>query len=230
MIRSASHPPRAHARGASIDPMPTPAPDAAPEVPSESDPDAPAGLPFDPDTAVFAALPSGPSAELAPGVSSDPNPDTAGSEPHPDTTVHPAGAPARTLLTPANLAVVFVGGTLGTAAREGLGLALPTASGVPWAVLTANLVGAFALGLLLEALADRGGDHGIRRTLRLLLGTGFLGGFTTYSALAAGTAQLFGAGDGWLAASYALGTVVVGLGATVAGILLAPRMRTEPAR
>ncbi len=133
----------------------------------------------------------------------------------------PTGAAAPVHLRPAFLAVVFAGGALGTAAREGLGLVLPSAGGVPWAVLAANLTGAFLLGVLLEALVRRGPDHGIRRTLRLLLGTGFMGGFTTYSALAADTAALFGDGRGWLGAGYALGTVLVGAVATAAGILLA---------
>ncbi len=173
--------------------MPTPPPDAAPE------------LPADPDTDVVEVRSGAPAAAL--GVA---------------------------LVTPANLAVVFVGGTLGTAAREALGLALSAsgvpasgvpASGVPWAVLTANLAGALALGVLLEALAHRGPDRGMRRTVRLLVGTGFLGGFTTYSALASDTAQLFAAGDGWLASGYALGTVIVGAGATLAGILLGSRRR-----
>ena len=133
----------------------------------------------------------------------------------------PPGPPVPVHLRPAYLGVVFVGGAFGTAAREGLGLVIPAAGGVPWAVLTANLAGAFLLGVLLEALVRRGADHGIRRTLRLLLGTGFMGGFTTYSALAADTAALFGAGDGWVGAAYALGTVLVGALASAAGILVA---------
>ncbi|AYF96932.1 fluoride efflux transporter FluC [Protaetiibacter intestinalis] len=133
----------------------------------------------------------------------------------------PPGPPTPVHLRPAYLAVVFAGGAAGTAAREGLGLLIPATGGVPWAILAANLAGAFALGVLLEALVRRGADHGIRRTLRLLLGTGFMGGFTTYSALATDTAALVGAGDGWLATAYAVGTVVVGAIATIAGIMLA---------
>lgn len=136
-------------------------------------------------------------------------------------TLDSAGAPGAARLRPAHLVVVFLGGTLGTAAREGLGLAIPASAGVPWAVLVANLAGAFLLGVLLEALVRRGAGRGIRRTLRLLLGTGFLGGFTTYSALATDTALLVGTGQGWLAAAYGLGTVLVGALVTVAGILLA---------
>ncbi|HET8896157.1 MAG TPA: CrcB family protein [Protaetiibacter sp.] len=141
----------------------------------------------------------------------------------PDTEVvdAPAGPPTPALVRPASLAIVFVGGAFGTAGREALTLLIPASGGVPWAVLVANVVGAFALGLLLEALARRGADHGGRRTLRLLLGTGFLGGFTTYSALATDTAALVGAGDAGIGAAYALGTVFVGAVATMAGALLA---------
>lgn len=135
----------------------------------------------------------------------------------------------RARLTPASLAVVFVGGALGTAAREALTLLIPAGSGVPWAILVANLSGAFALGLLLAALT-RGGEPRIRGSLRLLLGTGFLGGFTTYSALATDTALLFGAGEGGLAVAYGIGTLGVGALATVAGILLAPNRRAGAPR
>lgn len=146
----------------------------------------------------------------------------------PDTDVvdAPLGPPTPALPRPASLALVFVGGTLGTAGREALTLLIPSSGGVPWAVLIANLAGAFALGALLEALARRGADHGRRRMLRLLLGTGFLGGFTTYSALATDTAVLWGAGAAGLDAAglgavYAVGTALVGAVATLAGILLA---------
>jgi CrcB protein len=145
----------------------------------------------------------------------------------PDTEVVDAlmGPPTPALVRPVSLALVFVGGTLGTAGREALTLLIPVSGGVPWAVLMANLVGAFALGVLLEALVHRGAGHGGRRTLRLLLGTGFLGGFTTYSALATDTAALWGAGDAGLATAYGLGTVVVGALATTVGILLASAAR-----
>gem|GEM_PF-20146 len=133
----------------------------------------------------------------------------------------PSGSPRPVHLRPGFIAVVFVGGAFGTAAREGIGLLISTADGVPWAVLTANLAGAFLLGVLLEALVRRGADQGVRRMLRLLLGTGFMGGFTTYSALAADTAALFGAGSAGIAAVYAIGTLVIGAVASGAGIVLA---------
>ncbi|MHA7283453.1 fluoride efflux transporter FluC [Arthrobacter sp. TMS2-4] len=119
---------------------------------------------------------------------------------------------------PGYLGLVFLGGMGGTLARFGLSELLPTPSGLPFGIFLINLSGAFALGLLLEALARRGPDAGRRRALRLLLGTGFLGGFTTYSALAVDSAVLVGGGRVAEGLGYLALTVVVGLGATALGI------------
>jgi len=118
---------------------------------------------------------------------------------------------------PRQLLAVLVGGTLGGAGREGLALALPADDGIPWAVLVANLLGAFLLGLVLTVLAARIPETRATRELRLLLGTGMLGGFTTYSALAVDTATLGGT-DPWLAAGYAVGSVILGLALAAAGV------------
>jgi CrcB protein len=130
--------------------------------------------------------------------------------------------------------LVALGGVFGTAAREALALALPlripAVGGFPLAILLINVAGAFLLGLLLEALTRRGSEPGRRQNLRLLLGTGFLGGFTTYSALATDTALLLG-NDLGLAAGFALGSVLVGAIATWAGIVVgavASRHRSGP--
>ena len=118
------------------------------------------------------------------------------------------------------LAAVWVGGTVGTGTRYLISHAVPHAYRVPMATLAINIFGAFALGVLLGTLAHRGEDLGHRRILRLLLGTGFLGGFTTYSALAVDTASLFGEGLAGHAVAYALLTLVVGGVASVAGIAI----------
>lgn len=123
-------------------------------------------------------------------------------------------------LRASSLALVFVGGTFGTAAREALSLGFPSIGGIPYAIFGINVAGAFLLGVLLEALARRGADHGRRRHLRLLLGTGVMGGFTTYSALAVDTAALLGTGAAGSGIAYAIGTVLVGAAATWAGIAL----------
>lgn len=121
------------------------------------------------------------------------------------------------------LALVFAGGTLGTAAREAVSLAVPRIDDIPVAILGVNLLGAFLLGLLLEALARSGPDHGRRRLVRLLLGTGVMGGFTTYSALAADTALLAGGGRAGAAVLYGVGTVLLGAVATWIGIWVGSR-------
>lgn len=124
-------------------------------------------------------------------------------------------------LRAASVVLVLIGGTCGTAAREALGLAFPADAGVPHLTLGINLVGAFLLGVLLDGLVRRGPDRGRRRRVRLALGTGFLGGFTTYSALATDSARLIDRGDAGAGMAYALGTVVLGAVATWVGIAVA---------
>lgn len=138
-----------------------------------------------------------------------------------------AGAPAH--LQPRFLLAVLAGGSLGTPARYGVSVVLPTRAGHwPVGTFAANLLGAFLLGVLLEALAGRGPDLGRRRLLRLGLGTGFLGAFTTYSTLAVETDLLVRAHRPALAAGYAVGSVAAGLLLSTAGIALAAARRRGP--
>jgi CrcB protein len=117
-----------------------------------------------------------------------------------------------------SLGLVALGGAAGTGVREALALTWPApAGGFPLTILLINVVGAFALGALLEALARRGPDEGRRRGIRLLVGTGVLGGFTTYSSLATDAAALTGPALG-TALAYAGITLVAGATASVAGI------------
>ena len=116
------------------------------------------------------------------------------------------------------LGLALLGGIGGTAAREAISLAVPAVNGIPVAIFTVNIGGAFLLGLLLEALARSGPDEGARKTIRILIGTGFMGGFTTYSALATDAASLMGNGGLGVGIGYGLATVVLGGLATWAGI------------
>ncbi len=124
------------------------------------------------------------------------------------------------------VAVVCVGGAAGTAARYGLTVLAPTRAG-QWPVSTfvANVAGAFVLGLLLEVLARAGTDDGWRRRIRLLAGTGFCGGLTTYSTLAVESDLLIRGGRSALGVAYLTVTVLAGLLATTAGIATAAQHR-----
>lgn len=137
-------------------------------------------------------------------------------------------------LRPATLGLVFSGAALGALAREGLVLIVPAVGGVPLAILFVNVVGALLLGWLYAVVdrralahAARGAhrDAARRRALRLFLGTGALGGFTTYSALAGGTVTLLLGGAPWLGVGYALGTLLLGALAAWAGMLLGGERR-----
>lgn len=122
--------------------------------------------------------------------------------------------------SPANIALVAVGGTIGTGLRYGLTLVMPPIARIPVAIFTVNIVGAFLLGLLLETLSEFGPDHGWSRRLRLGIGTGVLGGFTTYSTLAADNVSLALASP-MIALAYGVGTVIIGGIASAVGIAVA---------
>lgn len=116
-------------------------------------------------------------------------------------------------MTLRRILLVALGGTVGTAARLGLGLALPDAGGVPVAVLVANVLGALLIGVLAARIPAS-------TDLRLLLGTGVLGGFTTYSAFMTGSVELW-TDTPVLAFAYAAGSLVLGLGAAALGLRIA---------
>ncbi len=95
----------------------------------------------------------------------------------------PAGRARPVHLSWPNTALVVLGGAAGTGLRYLLTTLIPPWAQVPVATLVINVVGAFVLGALLELLADRIIDAGWSPRIRLTIGTGGLGGFTTYSAL-----------------------------------------------
>lgn len=106
--------------------------------------------------------------------------------------------------------LVAVGGAVGALARAGFGESF----GPLWGTLLVNVLGAAVMGYLIIALT--------REWMRPLLLTGFLGGFTTVSALALDTNVL--AGDSALAAAgYFALTIALGVAGMAAGVNLARR-------
>lgn len=115
-------------------------------------------------------------------------------------------------MTLRSLLLVFAGGSIGTAARLVVALWIPDAGGFPVATLLVNVIGALLIGILAARLPQTTG-------LRVFLGTGVLGGFTTYSAFMTGTDALW-ADAPLLAFSYAAGSLVLGLAAAALGLRL----------
>lgn len=142
----------------------------------------------------------------------------------PDLDVDTGGRPVH--LCAAYAFYVAVGGFIGTGLREALSLWFPPQPArVNATILIVNVVGAFLLAFLLEILVTGVVEKGRRRTLRLLVGTGVLGGFTTYSTFATGAAELIRGGHPGIAIGYCGLTVGLGLLASFAGISGAGKVR-----
>lgn len=88
----------------------------------------------------------------------------------------------------------------------------------PLATLLINVMGAFALGLLLT-VGGAGGMSGALSQVRLVLGTGFLGGYTTFSTLSYDTHSLWRSGQRRSAWLNALGSLALGIAAAALGMV-----------
>ncbi len=118
-----------------------------------------------------------------------------------------------------SVALVSVGGALGTLLRYWTGELAPVGAGTfPTTTLLINVLGAFALGLVVGVLARRRPDDAV---LRPLLGIGLLGGFTTFSTFAVENAQLLRADRVGTAVAYCVTSIAVGLFAAALGLRIA---------
>jgi CrcB protein len=113
---------------------------------------------------------------------------------------------------------VWLGGTLGTGIRYLITSSVPRPDQLPLTILMINIVGAFFLGALIERLPVGGPGGGARHRIRLTAGTGLLGGFTTYSALAMDSVSLLNGSRPAAGLAYALGTLMLGAAASRVGI------------
>ncbi|HEY8753663.1 MAG TPA: CrcB family protein [Arthrobacter sp.] len=124
---------------------------------------------------------------------------------------------------------VALGGLAGTELRYGLGLAFPEPAGaIPWTTLGINVAGSFVLATLTTVWMAR--PH-TAFWLRAALGPGFLGSFTTFSAVAFSVDRLGSEGEHPLWIAYLGLSLLLGLGAAAGGWrtgrLVADRLQSD---
>ena len=127
--------------------------------------------------------------------------------------------------TPVAFGLVGLGGAVGGMLRYGLSTALPDEPGTfPWTTLGINLVGSFLLGFLVAGIVGR---RAAPAWVRPALGTGLLGGFTTFSAVSHALDVLVTDGLVGAAALYLVGTLFGAVVGALLGLALGARL---PAR
>ena len=128
------------------------------------------------------------------------------------------GSPA---ITPTQVAAVFIGGLVGTALRVAVDAAVPaTDAAFPVSTLAVNVLGSFALGALVSRVWPVAPAW-----LRVGLGAGLLGSFTTFSAIVVTVVDAIDAGSSGTAVLYLVLTLALGLAAAIAGLALGRRHR-----
>lgn len=118
-----------------------------------------------------------------------------------------------------NILIVAAGGAVGSVTRHLVGTASLRlfGSGFPVGTMVVNIVGSFLMGVFIELLAQR---FSASEQLRLLVATGFLGGFTTFSAFSLDFITLWQRGETVAAVAYATVSVIVSLLALAGGLAL----------
>jgi fluoride exporter len=120
------------------------------------------------------------------------------------------------------IAALSIGGILGVNSRYWLGAWIGkwASPQFPWATFTINVSGSFAVGFLTVALA-----HWLPHpNVRLMVITGFLGGYTTFSTFEFESATLWNRGETSMVLANMFGSLGAGFGAVVLGITLVQSM------
>ena len=113
------------------------------------------------------------------------------------------------------LLYIALGGAFGSVARYGVGAAMlrnvPSAVNFPWGTLAVNVIGGFLIGTCVNAVPR---DH----QLWYLIVTGFLGGFTTFSAFSLETVSMLRSQQYAYALAYVSLSVILSFAAVLAGM------------
>lgn len=119
------------------------------------------------------------------------------------------------------IALVFVGGGVGSICRHLIGLAMPpfATNSFPLGTFTANILGCFIIGLLV-------GKINLSNNLNLLLVTGFCGGFTTFSTFSKESLFLIENHQTGLVFSYVIASIAIGMALTLFGYFITSKKST----
>lgn len=121
------------------------------------------------------------------------------------------------------ITLIAIGSAMGGNARYWLGqwvMAQPWSVGLPWGTFLINVTGSFLLGFIAVVVLEQQNPP-IRKDVYLLLGTGFCGGYTTFSSFEWETLQLIREGHWPLAAVYVVSSCLIGLAGVALGATLA---------
>jgi fluoride exporter len=118
------------------------------------------------------------------------------------------------------LFAIAFGGAVGALGRHfvNVGVATWIGLGIPWGTLVVNVVGSFAMGVLVHVMAT---TWTVTPEVRALLTVGGLGAFTTFSTFSLDAIVLYERGQVMFAAVYVLASVIGAIGALLVGLRLA---------
>jgi CrcB protein len=117
------------------------------------------------------------------------------------------------------LALIALGGAIGSAARHGMNMLALRFAGpdFPWGTIAVNIIGSLAIGIIAGTLAQL---TNWSQELRLFLVVGVLGGFTTFSAFSLDSVLLWERGAYLQMALYIGGSVLISIAGTFGGLAI----------
>ena len=123
--------------------------------------------------------------------------------------------------------LIFVGGAFGAMCREFVMLSIPRlADGVPMDIFVANIVAAFLLGVATSLFKS----NRINQYVHVMIGTGIMGGLSTFSSFVFGAVEMMkDPGGVLLSICYLVASLVVGFAAVELGLFAGARVKPLPA-